>query len=133
MAPKKVATPGWTALAAAEHLKACWNDGMGNEEAWLSATEAFQSALGWGTGGKRGLKKYQGFKTAKSCWDACVRAFGVEDPKKRKMLRHNHVLPYCQREGIVLNHDETLLQYFERIGGWGAETLIVCPLKDVSC
>jgi hypothetical protein len=130
---QKVNTPRWVALAVAEHLKSVWHEGMGQDEAWTSAAEAFKTALGWGQGGKTGLKKMPGFKAAKSCWDTCVGPFELQVAVKRTLLRHNHVLPYCKREGIVLNVDETLLQYFERIGSWGAETLIVCPLRDVSC
>ncbi len=104
-----------------------WHPKMGAAEARDSAADAFREALGWGAGGRRGLPKYPGFKTPDTCWKCAVQQFGLHDAKQRKLLRTHHVLPYCAREGIVLEGGETLLQYFERLRSYGGQELTLCP------
>ena len=50
-------------------------------------TAAFQETLGWGAGGKAGLKKHKGFTNANNFWKAVVTKFRLADRKKRDQLR----------------------------------------------
>ena len=131
MTKNKVHTPQWTALAVAEHLKSVWHDGMGKTEAWDSASEAFRDVLGWGASGKRGLKKHGGFRTAASCWETAVVRFQLSDRKTREKLRSMVLLPYCRREGIVLEEGESSMLCFQRLQAWDGEQLTVRPLRQV--
>ena len=131
MSPKM--PPHWAALAAAEYLAGVWVEGMGLQQAWDLATAAFQETLRWGTGGKTGFKKYQGFKSAASFWKAVVKRFKLADRIKRNNLRKDYVLPHCKKELIVLHTGETLLECAARIQGWAGEELVVCSVIEVSC
>ena len=128
----KVCTPGWVALAVAEHLSEVWFDGIGKDEAFQSATEAFRDVLGWGTSGKRGLHKLPGYKDSSTCWRSTVRMFELDDSRKRASLGNNHVLPHCRREGIALEGGDTLLAHFAKVQDWGSQQLTLRPLADVS-
>ena len=130
MSPKM--PPHWAALAAAEYLAGIWFDEMSELQAWDLSTAAFRETLGWGTGGKAGLKKYQGFKSAPSFRQAVVKKFKLADRKKRNRLRKDYVLPHCKKELIVLHTGETLLQCAGRLADWAEEDLVVVAVHEVS-
>ena len=85
MSPKK--PPHWAALAAAEYLQGDRFDEIGKQQAWELTTAAFRETLGWGAGGKAGLTKYAGFKSAAVFGHAVVEKFKLADRKKRSRLR----------------------------------------------
>jgi len=130
MSPKK--PPHWAALAAAEYLVGIWFNEIGKQQAWELTTTAFRETLGWGAGGKAGLKKYAGFKSAAAFWDGVVTKFELADRKKRNQLRKDYVLPHCKKELIVLHTGETLLECAGRLADWAGEDLVVVAVHEVS-
>jgi hypothetical protein len=124
--------PHWAALAAAEYLAGVWFDEISEQQAWELSTAAFRGALGWGTGGKSGLKKYKGFRSASSFGHAVVKRFELKDQQKRANLRGNKVLPHCKKELIVLHDGETLLECAGRLADWAGEDLVVVAVHEVS-
>lgn len=124
--------PHWAALAAAEYLAGIWFDEISKLQAWDLSTAAFRETLGWGTGGKAGLKKYHGFKSANAFWHAVVVKFELADRKKRNQLRKDYVLPHCKKELIVLHTGETLLECAGRLADWAGEDLVVVAVHEVS-
>ena len=130
MAPKE--PPHWAALAAAEYLAGVWFEGIGQQQAWELTTAAFQETLGWGAGGKAGLKKHKGFTNANNFWKAVVTKFELKDARKRANLRGNKVLPHCKKELIVLHTGETLLECAGRLADWAGEDMVVVAVHEVS-
>ena len=123
--------PHWAALAAAEYLAGVWVEGISEQQAWDLSAAAFRETLGWGTGGKTGFKKYQGFRSASGFGHAVVKMFKLADQPKRGNLRKDYVLPHCKKELIVLHHGETLLECADRMQGWAGEELVVYPMVEV--
>ena len=129
MSPKK--PPHWAALAAAEYLAGVWCDGIGQQQAWDLSAAAFRETLGWGAGGKAGLKKHKGF-AANNFWKAVVTKFRLTDRQKRSNLRKDYVLPHCKKELIVLHTGETLLECAGRLADWAGEDMVVVAVHEVS-
>ena len=98
-------------------------------------TSAFRETLGWGTGGKAGLKKCHGFKSAAAFWHAVVVKFELKDQQKRANLRGNKVLPHCKKELIVLllkRRCWSVLASAGRLADWAGEDLVVVAVHEVS-
>ena len=95
-------------------------------------TAAFRETLGWGAGGKIGLKQHTGFGTMESFWSAVVTKFRLTAGYgNRRKLREHKVLPYCKRGLIVLHDGETLLGCAARVHSWAGGELVVCSVTEV--
>jgi len=104
-------TPNWLPIAAVQLLAGKWKDRKLHAAAHEALADACRETLGWGVFPTRGLASLTGFKRSEhicKLWDQHLAG------SKRDQVEGKLVPEYCRREGIFLNADETLLEYFGR-------------------
>ena len=109
--PMGYITPNWLPIAAVQLLAGKWKDRKLHAAAHEALADACRETLGWGVFPTRGLASLTGFKRSGdicTLWDKHLAG------TKRDHLQFKLVPEYCRREGIFLNADETLLEYFGR-------------------